>query len=106
MSGIFLYIYIVAFGFVAAGICASTARLMTGRALGFSVDPSMGLINALCGVFVRVLAGPAILMRNSILGALTDRRPVYWLALSAMIATVWSFFSGIVLLQILLGFTS
>jgi hypothetical protein len=105
MSGFFLYAYIVAFGFVASGICASSARLMTGRALGFAVDPTFGPATAILGVFVRVLAGPAILMRNSILGALSDGRPVFWLALSTMIATIWSFLSGVLLVGIIFGFT-
>lgn len=105
MQDLFLYFYIAVFGFVAAGICASFSRLVTGQALGFAVDPLAGLMTAILGVLVRVFAGPFILMRNSIRGALIDRRPAYWLALSTMIATLWSFFSGVVLLQTLFGFT-
>ncbi|GBF26531.1 hypothetical protein MnTg02_01572 [bacterium MnTg02] len=104
MHDFFVYLYIVSFGFVAAGICTSGARMITGRSLGFAVDPAAGQITAILGVFVRVFAGPAILMRNSVRGAMIERRPAYWLALSTMIATLWSFFSGVVIVETIFGF--
>lgn len=90
--------YIMAVGFVFAGMSASLHQLVTGRPLRFEcAGYGFAVVFA---VLVRVFAGPAILMRNAIKGALLGRPP-YWLALSAIIASLWSFFSGIIMLELL-----
>ena len=48
-----------------------------------------------------LLAGPVIVMRNAIRGAILEQRAPHWLALSTVISTVWSFFSGVVMLELL-----
>ena len=95
-----LYVYVTAIGFCAAGLCTSTWQLVTGRPLkfGLQVDRTGA---AIFGVFARVLAGPVIMMRNAIRGAVVEGRAPYWLVLSSFIASVWSFFSGVVLLELL-----
>jgi len=91
--------YIIAVGFVFAGLSASFHQLVTGEPLRFECASGYGFAIVL-KVMVRVFAGPAILMRNAIKGALRGRPP-YWLALSTIIASLWSFFSGIVMLELL-----
>lgn len=92
------YVYVTAIGFCAAGLCTSSWQLVTGRPLKFGLQIER-TIPAIFGVFARVVAGPVIMMRNAIRGALTEGRAPFWLALSTFISTVWSFFSGVVLLE-------
>ena len=98
MSQTLLYLYVVAVGFAAAGICTSLVQLLTGQPLKFAFKPETFVV-AIVGVFVRVMGGPAILMRNAIRGARIEGREAHWLALSTLIATFWSFFSGAVILE-------
>jgi Family of unknown function (DUF6949) len=94
------YLYIIAVGFCAAGLCTSGWKLATGRVLKFGLQiEKTG--PAIFGVFARVLAGPAIVMRNAIRGAAIEGRAPVWLVLSTLISTVWSFFSGVVMLELL-----
>ncbi len=94
------YIYVTAIGFCAAGLCTSAWKLVTGRPLkfGLQVDQTG---QAILGVLARVLAGPVIVMRNAIKGAVVEGRAPLWLALSTFISTIWSFFSGVVLLEMM-----
>jgi Family of unknown function (DUF6949) len=68
------------------------ARL--GRADAVSLLASLG------GVILRVLAGPAILMRNAWRGLRIQAK--IWFGVSAAIAAVWSMFSGALLLDLIL----
>ncbi len=101
MHQLLVYSYVMAVGFVAAGLCASFAQLMTGRPLAFAVMPQPAVL-APAAVLTRVLAGPAIIMRNAIRGALREGRPALWLVASTLIASLWSFFSGAVVLEVVL----
>lgn len=97
-----LYLYIIAVGFCVAGLFVTGWRLVTGQVLkfGLNVDKTGP---AIFGVFARVLAGPAIVMRNAIRGAAIEGREPVWLILSTLISTLWSFFSGVVMLEIVLS---
>lgn len=95
-------LYIIAVGFVLAGLSASLHQLVTGRPLRFEFASARAFAIIL-GLPLRAFAGPAILMRNAIKGALLGRPP-YWLALSTIIASLWSFFSGVLLIELLLRF--
>lgn len=98
MVQVLLYSYVMAVGFVAAGLCASFVQLMTGRPLAFEVAPQPGVLVP-AAVVTRVFAGPVIIMRNAIKGLLVESRPPVWLALSTVTAALWSFFSGVVVLE-------
>ncbi|GAB4232645.1 MAG: hypothetical protein Kow0032_15510 [Methyloligellaceae bacterium] len=99
MYEFFFYAYVTAIGFCVAGTATSLAQLLTGRQLGFGIDTQAAGI-AILGVFTRVIAGPAIVMRNAIKAALRGRPP-YWLVLSTLISALWSFFSGVVVLELI-----
>lgn len=98
------YAYVAAIGFCTAGIAASLSQMITGKPLAFGLG-SVPAGPALLGVFTRVLAGPAIVMRNAVKAAFRGRPP-YWLVLSTLISVVWSFFSGVVLVELLFRFSS
>jgi len=94
------YAYVTSIGFCVAGLCTSCWQLVTGLPLKFGLQ-SEHSIPAILGVFARVIAGPAIVMRNAIRGALNEGRAPVWLVLSTFISTVWSFFTGVVVLELL-----
>ncbi len=100
MSEYLFYVYVTATGFCVAGLCTSAWQLVTGRPLKFGLQVEK-TGQAILGVFARVLAGPVIVMRNAIKGAVIEERAPYRLALSTFISTIWSFFTGVVLLDLL-----
>ena len=53
---------------------------------------------------LRVLCGPALLMRNTWVDAKQRTRQPVWLGLSVLIAGMWSLFSGALLIGIMLKF--
>jgi len=55
------------------------------------------------GVLLRVLAGPAILMRNAWRGMVVERRPMGWFGAFLAIVAVWSLFSGALLLDLIMN---
>lgn len=95
-----LYAYVTAIGFVVGGLLNSFTALVTGRPLTFAFEPGTAF-SAFTGVIARVFAGPVIIMRNTIRGAIVEGREAHWLALATLIATFWSFFSGAVVLELL-----
>jgi len=96
-----LYAYIAAVGFVAAGLLSSFVQLISGQPMRFGLEPN-SLLASIGGVLLRVLAGPAILMRNAWRGMQLQARPKVWFGVSALIAAVWSLFSGALLLDLIL----
>jgi hypothetical protein len=101
MQSLAIYLYITAVGFVAAGVLSSFVQLVSGRPLHFGIERST-LLGSIGAVVLRMLAGPAILMRNA-LRMLRDRsQPAIWFGLSAAIAAMWSLLSGAFLLDLIL----
>jgi hypothetical protein len=96
-----VYLYVTAVGFVAAGMLASFVQLISGEPMRFMVEPK-SLLASIGAVVLRVLAGPAILMRNAWRGLRIQARPKIWFGLSAAIAAVWSVFTGALLLDLIL----
>ncbi len=94
-----LYAYVTAIGFCAAGLCTSAWQLVTGLPLKFGLQAEHS-VGAIFGVLARVMAGPVIVMRNAIRGAVVEGRAPVWLALSTFISMVWSFFTGVVMLEL------
>jgi len=97
---VLFYTYVTAIGFCVAGLCASAWQLVTGLPMKFGLQAKHS-IPTILGVFARVIAGPVIMMRNAIRGALVEGRAPFWLALSTFISTIWSFFTGILVLELL-----
>jgi hypothetical protein len=98
MQSLAVYAYIAAVGFVTASVLASFVQLVSGQPMRFGIEPN-SLLASIGAVLLRVLAGPAILMRNAWRGLRVQSRPKIWFGLSAVIATLWSLFSGALLLD-------
>jgi hypothetical protein len=98
-----IYLYATAVGFVAAGLLSSFTQLVSGEPLRFGLEPN-SVLASLGGVLLRVLAGPAILMRNAWPGRRLEARAPIWFGFSALIAGMWSLFSGAILLDLILRF--
>ena len=64
MQALAMYLYVTAVGFVAAGMLASFVQLVSGEPMRFGVEPN-SLLASIGAVILRVLAGPAILMRHA-----------------------------------------
>jgi hypothetical protein len=103
MQFLAIYLYVTAVGFVAAGVLASFVQLVSGEPMKFGIEPN-SIAASIGGVLLRVLAGPAILMRNAWRGLKLKGRPKYWFGVSIAIAAGWSLFSGAVLLDLILRF--
>ncbi len=101
MQSLAIYLYVAAVGFVAAGLLASFVQLVSGEPMRFGMEPE-SIFASIGAVLLRVLAGPAILMRNAWRGLRIQARPKIWFGVSAAIAALWSLFSGAVLLDLLL----
>jgi hypothetical protein len=102
MQSLMIYLYVTAVGFVTAGVLASFVQLVSGEPMRFGVEPKPMLVS-IGGVLLRVMAGPAILMRNAWRGVRLQARPKFWFGLSAAIAAVWSLLSGAFLLDLILN---
>jgi len=94
------YLFIAAVGFVSAGTLASFAQLVSGQPARFNLMPN-SFAAALGGVLFSLVAGPAIVMRNAWHGLRKKDRPAFWFGLSALIAGLWSLFSGCLLLAVI-----
>jgi hypothetical protein len=103
MQFVAVYSYVAAVGFVAAGLLASFVQMVSGQPMRFGIEPN-SLLSSVGGVLLRVLVGPAILMRNAWRGMRLEARPKIWFGVSTVIAAVWSLFSGAVLLDLILQF--
>jgi len=101
MQSLAIYIYATAVGFVGAGVLASFVQLVSGEPMRFGMEPK-SIVASIGAVLLRVLAGPAILMRNAWRGLRLQGRPKVWFGVSAAIAAVWSLFSGALLLDLIL----
>lgn len=102
MSTLGVNLYIMAVGFVTAGIVASFVQLVSGKPARFELAPE-SLLGSIGGVMLGLAAGPAILMRNAWCGMRIEARPPVWFLLSLTIAAVWSLFSGAIVLGLLIS---
>jgi uncharacterized protein DUF6949 len=101
MESVFLYVYVMAVGFVLAGVLSSFVQLVSGEPMRFGLEPK-SIVTSLGGVLLRVFAGPAILMRNAWRGMWIEARPKVWFGASLAIAALWSLFSGALLIDLIL----
>jgi len=101
MQSVVVYSYVMACGFVMAGVLASFVQLVSGQPMRFGLEPE-SILASLGGVFLRVFAGPAILMRNAWRGMRLEARPKVWFGLSTAVAALWSLFIGALLIDLVL----
>lgn len=101
MESVIVYAYVTAIGFVMAGVLSSFVQLVSGQPMRFGVEPD-SFLASLGGVFLRIFAGPAILMRNAWRGMWIEARPKFWFGLSMAIAAIWSLFIGALVIDLVL----
>jgi prepilin signal peptidase PulO-like enzyme (type II secretory pathway) len=101
MESFIVYLYVMSVGFVMAGVLSSFVQLVSGEPLRFGLEPN-SVMSSLGGVLLRVVAGPAILMRNAWRGMWIEARPKAWFGASLAIAALWSLFSGTLLIDLIL----
>jgi len=99
---IFIILFAIAAGFVAAGVTTSGYQLITNRPLSFEIPDWPALGRFLLG-FALIFSGPVILMRNAIRARIIEGRPVAWLAASTVVSMSWSFVLGLFVMQIMLA---
>lgn len=102
MSEWLAFFFSVSTGFVAAGLVGSIYRLVTSKPPSFQVW-SESTVGQFMGVLTLIFAGPNVILRNALRAQVFENRPPVWLLLSAAIAMIWSFLSGVFLLSFLLA---
>jgi len=102
MSQALVFAYIVAVGFVAAGVLSSFVQLVSGQPMRFAVE-HRSFAASIGSVVLRVVTGPEILMRNAWRGVVLEKRPQGWFWLAAGVAGFWSLLIGSLLIDILLS---
>ncbi|MEM9590569.1 MAG: hypothetical protein AAF967_04415 [Pseudomonadota bacterium] len=102
MNEALLFAYIVAVGFVTAGVLSSFVQLISGQPMRFVVE-HRSFAAAVGSVVLRVITGPEILMRNAWRGMIFEKRSQTWFWLAAGIATCWSLLIGCLLIDVILS---
>jgi len=89
----------IVIGFAFSGIAVSSYTLITDSRLKFEqAAADDGLVWS--KIALLFWSGPHILVRNSLKAAFLGLRPRYWLVLSALVASSWSFCTGLVILNL------
>lgn len=101
MDTVIVYLYVMSVGFVMSGVLASFVQLVSGEPMRFGGVPK-SMLSSVGAVLLRVLAGPAILMRNAWRGMVIEARPKGWFGISLAVAALWSLFSGALLIDLIL----
>lgn len=98
-AAVLLNIYSLALGFVVAGITASAASVVTGEPLKFEMAPNESKLMLFIGTCCRIIAGPFMILRNTFFSILVAGREPYWVMIAIVIASLWSFCQGVILLE-------
>lgn len=99
MNELMAFLFAIATGLVAAGLCSSFHRLVTSKPPSFQLW-ECSVAAQVAGVVTLLFAGPAVIMRNAFRAHVIENRPPLWLLISMLIALMWSFLSGILLLNV------
>ena len=87
-------------GFAFAGLLASAFELFTARRADFRLLQAGGLV-AVASVPVVVFSAPFLILRNTVRGWRIEGRPLVFVIIAGLIASVWSILSGRVVLDLL-----
>lgn len=96
---IILNIYTLAIGFTVGGFCASSFALITGQALRFEMTDNQNNLSMLLGFITRILAGPFMIMRNTLRAVLIRGSEPYWIMIAIVFASLWSYCQGVLILE-------
>lgn len=98
-AAVMLNIYSLAIGFVVAGAIASSVTLVTGQPLRFELPEQLSPLETIFAMICRIIAGPFMIMRNTIISIFTSGREPYWIMMAIIIASIWSFCQGVIILE-------
>jgi hypothetical protein len=93
----------LALGFALAGLSASIFRAILQRPAGFELLKHNGMARVMV-IPLLVVAGPAIIMRNTVRGRRYERRKVHFVAMATTLAGIWSIVLGVQALSLLRTF--
>lgn len=99
MHEVWVFGLIVVTGFICAGFLHSVYQILTNKVMSFDLSKEKGFV-MLISILTLIFAGPFILVRNSIRGFKIENRNGGWIAASAGVSILWSFISGMFLLNI------
>ena len=99
LSDVLLFVFAAGVGFGVAAILAGIYRGLTSKPVSFDTE-GPGLVSNLFAFLFRVIVGPAIIVRQSIVSAQAGDLPSSWAAAGVMVATVWSGVLGIAILAL------
>jgi len=94
-------LFAVAFGFAAAGLCATAYQLATEKLPTFGMLSAGARPSTVAAVPLLIVAAPFLIMRNTLLGARQEGRRFEFVFLATLIAGFWSLMSGLVLVTTL-----
>lgn len=92
----------LAIGFAIAGLVASVYRALRDRPASFNLLLAGGP-PALAAIPLLVVAGPAIIMRNTLRGRRYERRAMHFVVLSTIVASFWAIVTGYQILRMFQG---
>ncbi len=98
-AAILLNLYSLAIGFTVAGTFAASFAMLTGEPLKFEMAGRQPNHILLIGMVCRVVAGPFIILRNTLRAVFIAKREPYWVMMAIVIASLWSFCQGVVILE-------
>lgn len=96
---ILLNIYTLAVGFTVGGVLASSFTLLTGNQLRFEMPAGQDKLVILVGTICRIIAGPFMIMRNTIRAVMVAGQEPYWIMMAIVIASLWSFCQGVIIVE-------
>jgi hypothetical protein len=91
-------------GFATAGLLATGYDAATGRPLRFAFEDTGSPPALVLGIFLRVVAGPILLVRNALDSVQNGTPNTFAIALIVAVACAWSCRSGVIVLDLLGGF--
>jgi hypothetical protein len=101
MAGLQAVLFAVACGMTAAGLVSSLHRALAGEAAGFRA-PVGSPVAAVWAVLLSLFAGPFLVLSIALPAGVATRRLALRAALGILLALVWSFCSGVVVIQLVL----
>jgi cytochrome c biogenesis protein CcdA len=101
MDGLGAVFFAIACGIAAAGLVSSLHQAIAGEVAGFRV-PAGSALAVMWAVMLSLFAGPFFVISIALPAGMATRRFALRAVLGVMLALVWCFCSGVVVIQLLL----
>lgn len=92
-------LYVLATGFAVGGFFATSFALLTGKPLHFEMATNQPAIVLIIGTFLRIIAGPFMIIRNTLKAVISAGREPYWVMMAIVLSSFWSFCQGVIILE-------